>query len=698
MSVRLEQSIRSFEAAMRNGDRPRIEDWLKAAEPDGRAELLDRCLRIELQWKAERGEPVSRDDYLRRFPADRDRVIAAFRATRAAEATADTPRAGEDSLTDDWNQATVISSLAAAEAPGAAGDDAGGAVELPETQRHDEDTGGHDAARGQRLFGRYRVERELGRGGFGIVCRAWDEELHRAVAVKVTRAVDSAMPEDAFLQEARMVAGLDHPAIVPVYDVGRLDDGSLFVVSKLIDGETLATARPRVVSGWQDAVRLCARIADALHYAHTRGLVHRDVKPSNLLVDQQGNPYLTDFGIALHEDEVGRGPEVVGTLSYMSPEQVSGQAHRVDGRADIFGLGVVLYELLTGRRPFRADRATELIEQITTMDVRPPRQIDDSIPESVEAVCRRALAKPVADRFATAGDFAAALRATLASAAAETSGSDGSPAVLPVGRRILGFSSTIGPLGCSVSLAMCLLIGVAGSYALQVLRSSVVEQIQDPLTDTIARHSPDDERAPVDEREPPMALSAVERSELIRDFSVLVSRNDGAFRPVEGLAPIRNGDAVRFSIRLAEPAYARLLWIDADGQIAELFPNDPETGLRTDGPVEVIESPQQLDRGWPVLGSGGLETALLLVNRTELPKRPDRVGMLSGESDPETEVRRYSATREADPAESSSPAATRSLGPASQPVNDRVMQLLEMLRQDSDVVRAVTIPHGDDTN
>jgi serine/threonine protein kinase/formylglycine-generating enzyme required for sulfatase activity len=265
-------------------------------------------------------------------------------------------------------------------------------------------------------IGRYHIKKVLGQGGFGLVYLAYDDQLQRLVAIKVphARLVMHREDADAYLAEARTVAGLDHPHIVPVYDVGGTEDCSCFIVSKYVEGCTLAQRirdyRPSV----NESATLVATVAEALHYAHRKGLVHRDIKPGNILLDTDGEPHVADFGVALREENLGRGPKFAGTPAYMSPEQARGEGHRVDGRSDVFSLGVVLYELLVGRPPFRADSQAELLEQVTTHEPRPLRQIDEGIPKEVERICFKTLAKRASERYMTAQDMADDLRHFLA--------------------------------------------------------------------------------------------------------------------------------------------------------------------------------------------------------------------------------------------------------------------------------------------
>jgi len=268
-------------------------------------------------------------------------------------------------------------------------------------------------------IGNYRIERVQGRGGMGVVYRATDTKLHRPVAIKfLSIAVADEQAIRRFRQEATTTSSLNHPHIVTVYDVGE-HAGHEFIVSELVDGGTLddwSTANRRRT--WRQSVELLTGVADGIAAAHAAGVLHRDIKPGNVLVGSSGYAKLADFGLAklVHRDSdatrgLAAGPSntragvVIGTIAYMSPEQAAGQP--LDARSDIFSFGIVLYELLAGRRPFEAANDLELLKTIVHGT---PSPLPETVPELLRMAVDKALEKERADRYQTMGDLVADLR------------------------------------------------------------------------------------------------------------------------------------------------------------------------------------------------------------------------------------------------------------------------------------------------
>ena len=272
-------------------------------------------------------------------------------------------------------------------------------------------------APGQQL-GQYTIEAAIGAGGMGVVFRAHDTKLHRPVAIKFLSAdlADEASRR-RFQREAQMASSLNHPHILTVYDVGEFE-GRQYLVTEFVDGGTLRSWAQRQARSWEDAAELLTGVADGLATAHDAGILHRDIKPDNILVTTSGYAKLADFGLAKLEGvlpsvyatqtidvEQTRAGVVVGTLAYMSPEQASGQT--LDKRSDIFSFGVVLYETLSGHRPFVAPTNLELIQQVIHGT---PAPLSGDIPEQLRALVRKAIEKNPADRYASMRELVADLR------------------------------------------------------------------------------------------------------------------------------------------------------------------------------------------------------------------------------------------------------------------------------------------------
>jgi eukaryotic-like serine/threonine-protein kinase len=268
----------------------------------------------------------------------------------------------------------------------------------------------------QQKIGRYHIRAELGRGGMATVYHAFDPEFEREVALKMLPREFLHDPDfrARFKREARIIASLEHAAIVPVYDYGE-DDGQPFIVMRLMAGGSLADRLLKDPLTLPEASRLFTRIAAALDDAHSRGVIHRDLKPGNILFDRQGEPYISDFGIAKLSESSGSftgSGRFIGTPAYMSPEQARGE-RSLDGRSDIYALGAILYEMLTGKMPYDADTPMGIALKHITDPVPRIRDVKPDLPAGCEEVISRAMAKERSGRYATASEMAQALSETV---------------------------------------------------------------------------------------------------------------------------------------------------------------------------------------------------------------------------------------------------------------------------------------------
>ncbi|OYW18998.1 MAG: hypothetical protein B7Z55_09660, partial [Planctomycetales bacterium 12-60-4] len=353
----------AFEAAFRQGTGPQTEAYVSRLPAPARARLLVELVALDVHLYRELGITLAFDGYLRRFP-DYHRELSGLR------------RELEDSQ---------------AEPPAA----------VPE--------GSTMAAAVQRVK-HFVLRTILGQGGFGTVWKAFDTRLHRDVALKIPRLERlNQLHVALMLREARASAGLKHSNIVPVYEVGDgTEDSSCYIVTGLIEGPSLKNWLTQHSLTYRQTAELAATIANALQHAHNAHVVHRDLKPANILMDAAGAPHLADFGLAKRadrDDSLSIEGQLVGTPNYMSPEQARGDHDAIDHRTDIYSLGVILYELLTGKPPFKGELAW-LLEQIANVAPPPPRTLNPSVPEDLEKICLKCLEKDPRARYQSARDVA----------------------------------------------------------------------------------------------------------------------------------------------------------------------------------------------------------------------------------------------------------------------------------------------------
>lgn len=259
-------------------------------------------------------------------------------------------------------------------------------------------------------IGRYEIKSELGRGGMATVYRGYDPSFDREVAIKVLPREMMHDPQfrTRFEREIKMVAGLEHPSIVPVYDVGD-EDGQPYFVMRYMTGGSLSDMIDKGKASLQDTARIVERIALGLNYAHKKGIVHRDLKPDNILFDENGDPFISDFGVAKLTESTGNltGSGVIGTPAYMSPEQAQGTD--IDGRSDVYGLGVIVYQLLSGSQPYNADTPMGVVVKHITEPVPEILKMIPDLPREADEVIKLSMAKDRNKRYPTAVDLAKAM-------------------------------------------------------------------------------------------------------------------------------------------------------------------------------------------------------------------------------------------------------------------------------------------------
>ncbi|MEQ9411388.1 MAG: WD40 repeat domain-containing serine/threonine protein kinase [Fuerstiella sp.] len=417
----------AFEQEWLAGQEPDIQEWLEQADETLRPRLLTELVKVDLEYRLKQGvSELSLADYFDQYdvnPAD----ISLCRAARGSR-TPDTDVAAAADTISDVNRKRgtgrcapdaregrdANSHVAGAPYTGVPSD----VAELDEnTKTNLQDEGllpfGRSGLHRAR-FGDYEVVRELGRGGMGVVYLARHLTLGREVALKTLPAiaVTDVEAQTRFRSEAEAAARLDHRGIVPVFEIGE-EAGVPWFAMGYVSGPTLGRRIKEEVLSGRPAAEIAQQIADALEYAHSKGVIHRDIKPSNVLIDDAGRVRITDFGLAklaTRDQTLTETGQVLGTAAYMPPEQASGrQSKATAASADVYSTGALLYCCITGRPPFQASTAVEVLRQVEDLEPVPPKRLNPEVDEDLNTICLKCLQKDPARRFASAGELSAEL-------------------------------------------------------------------------------------------------------------------------------------------------------------------------------------------------------------------------------------------------------------------------------------------------
>lgn len=482
------------------------------------------------------------------------------------------------------------------------------------------------------LGNRYADIERVGEGSFGVVYRAVDSVLGRTVAIKVIKQALPVQVRERFKLEAQRLAMLEHPGICSVYDFSAVGPLS-YLVTEWLAGKSLAQ-EPRPVDSLR-ACRLMAQVAEAVAYAHRNEVIHRDLKPANVMLDSHGRARVIDFGLSVSESELDSSQiDICGSPAYMAPEQIDGRLHVLDGRVDVWAMGVMLYELVAGKRPFRGEKSSDLLSKIRDKPVTSPRTFTADIPSTVERIIFKCLAKAPDDRYATAADLACDLNAFLSeqprmgmssnpTAAAVASAPGSATRVLPTWTSSYVFYAVVSLAITAVALTLGWQFSVPGVTASKVLESGGEEN--EPSASSIG---------------PPVKPAATAGSQLAVLGHRAASGQQWRISLEDPISPdIRSGDQVSVLVELPRPSHIYLIWLGDDTGITLLYPGPlGSTSFVGDPAVDKAIDSLRLPVG-TITPTPSTETVLLLATETAFANGDELVQLISRL--PRPDIRRF---------------------------------------------------------
>lgn len=382
-----QEILSQFQGALKSGASPKLEDFIAGTDEPQQSALLRQLLSWELAYRIGNGEQPTATEYLPRFPQHGDLITQVLAQT--------IPETIDISQTDSRGDGNGDTQPVVVNDP-----EETVILETPDVQTDE----------AVEEFGDYRLLERIASGGMGVVYKAHQQSLNRIVAVKMILSGSLANENDVtrFRAEAEAAANLDHPNIVSIFEVGE-HAGRHFFSMGFVEGSSLTDAVRNNLLPPEQAAEILRTVAEATEYAHQQGILHRDLKPSNVLLDRQGQPQITDFGLAKRlegESDLTATGQILGTPSYMPPEQAQGDHQRVGPASDVYSLGAILYELLTGRPPFRAENAVETLRQVVDTEPVSPRLLNPQIPMDLETICFKCLSKEPQQRYPSAKELA----------------------------------------------------------------------------------------------------------------------------------------------------------------------------------------------------------------------------------------------------------------------------------------------------